>query len=150
MSFRTDLYELVDSVRSIAGPDVFDDTINQLTIRTRTWSGPRVGMGTSSDSDLVLPAYYPISLLESQRISSSAGLYEQGDILVDHITPSNGAGVGYTEEQLAPTVSSDNVEVLYLISGDSLGNGHPGEYRCVECRTYEAFSSQLVLRRTPV
>ena len=142
MSFRTDMLAVVDGFRKISGPDGFDIRVNQLTIRTRTWSGTRLTMGTASDSDLVLPARYPIRFLTEQEIYSAAGAYEAGDIIVDHITPFDGVSVGYTHDQLRPPVSADNVELLYIITGS-----HAGTYRCIDIRTYKAFTTQLVLRR---
>lgn len=142
MSLRTDLLKVVEAARTLSGP-AFADIREQLTIRTRTWSGVAIGDATPSDVDLVLPAHYPIRYLNSQEISSSAGVYEQGDILVDHITPSDGAGVGYTPSQLRPTVTSDRVELIYVVTGN-----HSGEYHCIELRTYKPFTFQLVLRRS--
>lgn len=141
MSFRTALLATVDSIRSIAGPTGFDIRVNQLSIRTRTWDGGRIGLGNSSDSDLVLPARYPIRYVSAQEIFSAAGEYEQGDVLVDHITPSDGT-IGYTQAQLRPQPTSDAVEILYILTGT-----HAGLYRCIDVRTYRAFTSQLVLRR---
>lgn len=116
---------------------------NALTIRKRTWTGGRVGMTDAgyTDEDLVLPARYPIRHLSQQELNSAAGSYEVGDILVDAITPSDGAGVGYTQEQLAPA-GTDALEIIYVITGE-----HPGEYALIECRTFRAFTYQLVLRR---
>ncbi len=142
MSFRTAILAQVDAIRAIAGPTGFDIRLNALTIRTRTWSGSRIADGTATDVDLVLPARYPIRYLSSQELFSSGGLYESGDILVDHITPSSGSGAGYTAAQLRPVVSTDNVEILYVIVGS-----HAGIYRLLDIRNYRAFTTQLVLRR---
>lgn len=98
-------------------------------------------MGTYTDSDLVLPARYKIKPITAGQVYSSGGQYEIGDILVDHLTPSNGAGTGYTVEQLAPTVTTDNVEIIYVITGE-----HPGEYARVEMRSYRPFTYQMILR----
>lgn len=143
MSFRTDLLSVVDAVRSLNGPDGLDLRTNQLTIRTRQWSGSYVREGSATDVDLVLNKFYPVRHIREAEVRGSAGLYQAGDILVDHVTPSDGAGVGYTRDQLVPTVTTQNVEVIYLISG-----AHPGEYSLVECRTFRPFTYQLVLRRT--
>jgi hypothetical protein len=142
MSFRTAWLAAIDNIRAIAGPTGFDIRVNQLTIRRRTWSGGRISLGSATDVDLVLPARYPIRYLNAQELNSPAGSYEIGDILVDHITPSDGAGAGYTQEQLTPTVTTNGVEIIYVITGT-----HAGEYTIVDCRTYRPFTSQLVLRR---
>lgn len=101
-----------------------------------------VGDGTYTDSDLVLPAHYPVRHLTGQEVYSAAGAYEVGDILVDHITPSDGAGTGYTLAQLKPVVTTNNIELIHLITGTD-----GGEYRCIEARHYRAFTIQLVLRK---
>lgn len=135
---------VADAFRSISGPSAFDIRRNQLTITTRTWTGPsgRVGDTSSSDSNLVLPAYYPIRFMTEQEVSQDAGRYEMGDVLVDHVTPSNGAGVGFTPLQLNPDVTADNVEVIYTITGPL-----NGDYSLVDGQFHRPFSYRLVLRR---
>lgn len=142
MSFRTEFLGVVDDLRSLAGPDAFDIRLNQLTIRVRTWSGEIVGEGTSSDDDLVIPQKYPIRFVTAQEIFSAGGMYEASDLFMDHITPSDGAGIGFSMDQLRPRVTTNNVEVIYILTGS-----HSGEYRCVEIRNYRPFTTQLVLRR---
>lgn len=149
MSFRTSLLASIDQIRSISGPTALDIRTNQLTIRKRTWSGSVLREGTSTDEDLVLPARYPIRLLKEAEVSSTGGTYEVGDISVNHITPSNGAGTGYTQAQLDPPVTEDNVEIRYIISSTHPGDGlgHAGEYILIDCQTYRPFSFKLILRR---
>lgn len=142
MSLRTSLLAVVESARSLSGPTFADIRVNQVTIRTRTWSGSILRDGTATDSDLVLPPHYPVRLITEQELNASGGQYEVGDILVDHVTPSNGAGVGYTPEDLRPVVTTDNVEIIYVITGP-----HAGEYGIIDLRTYRPFTYQLVLRR---
>jgi hypothetical protein len=142
MSLRTQLLPAVEAARKLTGPSFADVRVNQLTIRKRTWSGSRIALGDPTDEDLVLPPHYPIRYMTAQEIFSAGGLYETGDVLVDHITPSDGAGTGYTLEQLRPVVEANNVDVIYILTGT-----HAGEYRCIDVRTYRAFTSQLVLRR---
>lgn len=137
------MLSIIDAVRSVNGPNGLDLRTNQLTIRARTWSGSYIKEGSPTDVDLVLSKYYPIRHIREAEVLGSAGNYQTGDILVDHITPSNGDGVGYTREQLTPTVTTNNVEIVYILSGS-----HPGEYSLVECRTFRPFTYQLVLRRT--
>lgn len=142
MSLRTNLLKVIEHARALTGPTGFDIRINQLTIRTRTWSGSILRQGVATDSDLIIPAIYPIRLITEQELNSAGGQYEVGDILVDHITPTDGAGVGYTPTQLRPVVTSDNVEVIYVITGP-----HSGEYDLIDLRTYRPFTWQIVLRR---
>ncbi len=143
VSARTSLLAMIDAARSIAGPDGLDLRTNFLTIRTRTWSGSVIGDGTPTDSDLVLPKHYPVRYVTAAEIAVSGGQYEIGDIAVNHITPSNGAGVGFTPTQLKPLVTEDNVELIYLITG-----AHAGEYVIRTLETYRPFSYRLVLSRS--
>lgn len=143
LSFRLSLLAMLDAARSIAGPAGLDIRTNFLTIRTRTWSGSVLGQGTVTDSDLVLKQHYPIRYVTTAEIDQSGGQYEVGDIAVNHITPSNGVGVGYTPTQLKPVVTADNVELIYLITG-----AHEGEYAVKTLETYRPFSYRLVLSRS--
>lgn len=142
MSLRTDLLSVADEFRALSGPDFADIRINQVTVRTRTWTGARLGDGDPIDSDLVLPARYPVRYLTAQEIFTANGRYEAGDILVDHITPDDGNGVGWSADQLRPIVTVDNVEIIYVLVGS-----HAGDYRLLDIRNYRAFTTQLVLRR---
>lgn len=143
MGWLEDVRKLAEQARAHAYT-VAPVVTNQLTIRQRVWAGGRPGMVVEgfNDIDLVLPARYPVRHLTQQELNASAGRYEVGDILVDGISPSDGAGSGYTPEQLAPTITTDDVELIYVITGD-----HAGEYSLVEARTFRAFTYQLVLRR---
>jgi hypothetical protein len=142
MSFRTDLLATVAAVRAITGPDDFDVRTNQLTIRTRVWSQGLVRAGLPTDTDTVLPQHYPIRQVTTTEIAGSAGAYEMGDLLVDHITPSDGGSVGFTPRQLAPVINDNATEIIYVITGS-----HGGEYTKVELRSFRPFSYSLVLRR---
>lgn len=143
MSFRTALLATVAAARALSGPSGYDIRTNQVTVRTRTWDGEYIGDGDYTDEDLVLPAHYPVRYLTSGEVSSSGGNYRLDDILVNHITPSDGDTVGYTPEQLRPTVTDNNVEILYVVTGPLAG-----EYTLVEFRPHRPFTYQLVLRRT--
>lgn len=144
-AFRNNLLAIAEKARSIAGPLGLDIRTNRLVIRTRTWSGDVVHQGTPTDSDLVLPGHYPIRYVAAAEVASSGGTYEIGDISVNHITPSNGAGVGYTPTQLKPPITEDNVELIYLVIGE-----HGGEYVLRTLETYRPFSYRLVLSRSTV
>lgn len=145
VSFRTSLIGVVDSVRSITGPSGLDIRLNQLTITVRTWSGARCRQGTATDVSITLPKKFPIRELVSKEIAASGGEYQMGDIIVDHITPTNGAGVGYTPTQLKPIITDNNQERIYQIVGDQ--SAVAGEYALVELRSFRPFTWQLVLRR---
>lgn len=143
MSFRTSILAAVEAARSISGPSGLDIRTHQLTIRKRTWSGGAIDVGTPTDEDLVLPPHYPVRLVKASEVNSAAGNYEVGDVIVRHITPSDGAGTGYTPLQLKPRITAHGQEVIYVLTGP-----HGGEYGLVEIRTHRPFSYDLVLRRS--
>lgn len=138
---RPSLLRIAERARAFAS-NLTQIRTNQVTIRTRTWSGAKVRYGTSSDSDLVLPARYPVRDVSTMNTFTSGGFYELEDLLVDHITPFDGGSVGYTPEQLHPVVTTDNVEVIYILSGPDAGH-----YSCVSLITTRPFTYQLVLRK---
>lgn len=100
-----------------------------------------------SDSDLVLPQQYRIRQISQREIADSGGRYENGDVIVEHITPYDGVSVGFTVAQLKPRVTSDAVERIYIISSDDPAGGHTGEYDLRELRSWRALSFDLVLKR---
>ena len=140
MSFRTDALSIVDAARAIAGPNGLDVRTSKLAIVTRTWSGGRLGMGTSSDARLELAQIYKIKDVSSKEVAGSGGRYQQEDIRVGPITPAYSGG-GYTPAQLAPT-GANGKEILYELTGPN-----SGLYSLVECCTDSAFHYSLVLRR---
>lgn len=83
--------------------------------------------------------------LTASEVDSSGGAYTLEDLLVNHITPSNGAGVGYTDAQLNPPVPDNKTEIIYLVT-DADGN-LVGEYSLVTYRWPRPFTKQLILRR---
>lgn len=142
MSFRTALLAVADKFRAVSGPALFDIRTNQLTIRKRVWSGSYIADGVATDTDLVLPAQYPIRHVTGADVASSGGHYTLTDLLVNHITPYNGVGVGYTPTQLVPDITDDRTQLIYVITGPDAG-----EYDLVEAKFSRPFSYQLILRR---
>lgn len=110
----------------------------QVTIRTRTWSGARVGQGTTTDSDLVLPKQYPSRMISAREVASSGGRFRADDIVIDEIPKV------YTRAQLAPTGSA-SIQILYVVTGDD-----SGVYTLVSLDSVSdtLVHKQMVLRRT--
>lgn len=137
---RTRYFRLVENARKLT----LGLRPNQLTIRTRTWSGTYANDGTATDSDLVLPKHYKIRSIEGEEVLGSGGIYELHDLVVDGITPRDplDAAVGYLPSQLVPPCPTPNVEVIYIITGE-----HPGEYQRIALRSVRAFRHTLYLRR---
>lgn len=120
-------------------------TAAQVTVRVRTWTG-RVGDGTFTDSDLVLPKRYPVKELSTREIASSGGRYEMGDVRVTDITKSFTGG-GYTKAQLSPASewdsNEDSREELYILTGDISGT-----YKLKDLEGDDVVSWSMVLGRT--
>lgn len=144
MSFRTTMLDVADILRALTGPSTFDIRTTQITIRTRTYQGGhRSSQVAYSDSDLVLPQIYKVSKVKIAEVSASGGLYEISDLKVGPITP-RGDTLGWTESQLAPIVTNDGQEIIYVLTGDA---GHSGEYSRISFEREKPFSYYLVLRR---
>lgn len=144
MGFRKTFLPLAEQFRKISGPS-FADIRHQITIRRRVWSGTYIREGTATDTDLVLPAHYPIRHITAAEVSASGGAYTTEDLLVNHVTPSDGLTTGYTDAQLAPAVTDRKTEVFYVITNSD--GVLAGEYTLVELRWPRPFTKQLVLRR---
>lgn len=146
MTLRDDLLPIVDAVRAITGDLQLDQRPSKLTIRTRVWSGGRIGVGSSSDSELELPQHYKIREVSSREVAGSAGRLEIGDLQVvvtPQSTDGNGFTTGYTAEQLAPVFSAPGSEAIYIVSGQI-----NGEYSRIDLRRDRPYRFVLTLRRT--
>lgn len=142
---RDDFRELADEIRTISGPTVFDIRASQLVIRQRTWaSGFRGGDGGFTDVDLPITQIYHFRQLTTREIAGSGGRYEMGDLKIGPITPtfSSMTTGGFSEAQLKPTVGTNGVENIFLITGQ-----HAGEYDIIELQSTKAFSFFVVIRR---
>ncbi len=144
MSLRNSFIPLVDTLRGLLGPVGFDLTTYQVSIVTRTWSGTKLHAGTPTDETLVLPQQLPVLPIQMHEIAASSGDIRMGDILVDGITPTDGNGVGFSPTQLRPTITGNNQERVYQVTGP---DGVMAEYALVELRTYKPFTWSMVLRR---
>lgn len=129
----------VDAIRGVLHA-VRRDVIQQLglrptitTIRTRTWSGADVFLGSYTDSDLVIVPYPKVTITS------------QTDVDVGPIVPSFSGG-GYTPEQLNPIAylgtAQQSVEVIYRLDGPA----GVYEYTCFALETRRPFRYVLKLR----
>ena len=150
MGLRDELNAVADDVRALAGSADIDERPTTVTIRTRTWSGGRVRNGTSTDVDVVLTPTPKVRQITQREIYGAGGLYRDGDIRIGPITPaytaSSGSG-GYTVAQLAPVITTDGVELLYILAGQMTG-----EHKLVNLDNGKAHAWFLVVRldrRTP-
>jgi hypothetical protein len=146
MTLADNLKQRIDAIRGI--PGAFGIRPNSVSIVTRTWSGERVGSGTSTDSTpLVISPVPKVREVSTREVSTSGGRYEMGDLRVGPITPyyAGPPAGGYTTAQLAPAVAPDQrgIEVLYFVTGPNAG-----EYRRIDLHNDFALHYTLVLRRS--
>lgn len=126
MSLRDNLLKVISNGWAIAQSKGV--TQYTITIRTRTWSGGKVQLGTATDSNLAIT---PNPWVEEQ----SAGK----QLLLSGITPSDGT-IGYTPSQLNPSLSA-GVESYWVVTGP---NG-THNYQLTNIDTADAFEYKLVL-----
>jgi len=141
MTLRTSLLPVVDTLRALTGPSALDIRTAQLTIRRRVWSGGYIGEGTATDTDLVLPKQYKVDSASAKEIASSGGRFEDETLKFGPVTPDYGTG-GYTPAMLKPTVTTDDTEIIYVLTGQVAG-----EYALASLHTEKPFSYMLFLSR---
>lgn len=127
-----------------------------LTIRVRTWSGGRPGVGTPTDSDLTITPRPRVRAVSVREVQASGGRYTDGDLTADRINPyvAGPPAVGYTPTQLRPVASGPAQEVMYILTGDEgpfecslVGDYFTGEGRSFTPSLGGVFEYALVLRR---
>ena len=137
MSLVTDLRPVVNAGRQLAA-DLGLRT-RAVVIRTRTWSGGKMGSGTATDSDVTITPPPVVSEPPARLVGDAVGMYEAGDVIVTRIARDT-----YDEADLMPVVSA-GVEVLYLVSDPDTGVAR--QYRLVGAPVNKNFAWGLTLRR---
>jgi hypothetical protein len=152
VTFRTAMLAAAERLRSKAGPTGFDIRTSRLTVISRTWSGGRVGVPSTTpgvpayvDAVLDLSPFYRVRQVNTHEVASSGGRYETGDVLVGPITPSftrsDGTTGGYSEADLKPSPRR-GTETIYRLSG-----AHAGDYTLIELRSARTFSYKVIIGR---
>lgn len=141
MSFRDELLPLVDECRKVT--EDLGQRTTTLKVRTETWSGARVGLGTMTATEISFPGRYHIKQLSAgsvaQIVNASGGQFQPGQYVKLWVTPQF-AGGGYTKEQLVPG-GADNAEIVYLLTG-----GLGGRYNLVSTDFGRPYRYELTLR----
>lgn len=127
---------VADAARQIAIPI----RTTRITVRRRTWPA-QMGVGSPTLTDFVLPAYVKVVKATNKEVATSGGRITLEDVLAGPITP-NYPGGGVTIAQLAPTITDDLTEVVYVLSGAIVG-----EYTLLAMSTERPFRYMLTLRR---
>lgn len=119
MSFVDDLRRMADDVRGNV-PGALGLRPHTVTVRVRTWTGARAGLGTKTDVDTVITnagGYGPrVVQVSAKDVVASGGLYEAGDYRIGPISRDYTGG-GTTDAALNPATTSTAREVFFCITG---------------------------------
>ncbi len=116
-TFRESLLATVESIRGSI-PGQLDLRPRSVTVRVRTWSGARPGVGTFTDVDtLLLNAGYNVKVeqVATKDIVASGGKYQSGDYKIGRLTPTQ-----YALDASDPATTTTAREVFYIIRGPGL------------------------------
>lgn len=138
MSLRSDLVPVVDAGRQLAA----DLGLRQrtVTIRTRTWSGSRVGSGTATDSDLVLSPPPRVGEPPGRYRNDTVGQYETGDLLLTRVSRT-------LAESAMMDPGTANVERFFLVTNAADGDTTPRQYRMTGAPVLRSFGWEINLTR---
>jgi hypothetical protein len=152
MALRDALLPAVDAIRGI--PGLLGLRLFTVAVVSRTWTGPRPGVGTSTDlttglkTDLGL---YPVkvTMLTPNEVIASGGLYVSQDLRVGPITPpfSGSASDGDAITVFDPPATSTGFELFFRLTGP----GYPasgGWFKKVSQDVTKSFRYSFVLRKT--
>lgn len=146
MSFRQNVLAALASIRAIPGPTGLDLRVTSVTVRTRTWSGGRRGVGTPTDSDLVITPRPKVRKVTLRESNASGGKWGIDDVIVDGIQPQTPGGVGFTRAQIAPEETVDGIEIIYVLASED-SQGFNGNFRRKYAASDRPFRHTLVLER---
>ena len=137
MSLVTDLRPVVNAGRQLAAD--LGLRSSSVTIRTRVWSGSKLGSGTATDTDVVITPPPKCSEPPARLVGDTVGSYEAGDIIVTKIARDT-----YAEADLLPPVDA-GTEIIYLVT--DLEAGDTRQYRIVGAPSNLNFGWTILLRR---
>lgn len=143
-TLRTNLLPVINNGRKIV--DGLGFRTSDVSVVTRLWPSGTRGVPSETDyvDSTVTPLVNPrpkVRQITSREIASSGGMYEDGDLRVDKLTPKFAAG-GYLPEEIAPIAPDKGTEILYLVTGPLAG-----EYRRINSNLDRALGYSLTLRR---
>lgn len=130
MTLRDSLIPVVDNARQM----VADSGLRPytVTIRTRVWSGGKIGTGEATDSDLVISPAPKVERFPVRLIASSGGIYQEGDLQITKISAT------YSEEDLWLSATA-GTEVLWILNEET--------FRAVTQPERKNFQWKTVVRR---
>lgn len=153
MTVRDRFLVLADRLRKIPGK--FGIRRHSVSIRVRTWSGSRVGLGTKTDVTTAIKVgkdlYNPnVVEVDVRDVVASGGKYQAGDFKVGPISHEysyQAVTYGYSVGEVNPDTGASPKEVLYKLEG----NGFPSDGQwceLVEESSLTDFRIMLTLRPT--
>jgi hypothetical protein len=133
-TFRDAILPALDQLRAL--PGVFGIRRFTVTARSRVWTGARPGLGTKTDTDILITnalqtpqgtTQEPVRVryLTTREVIASGGLYRDRDLRVGPLTPSWLATLifpagGYADAQVDPLTSASPTEIFWKVTGPSL------------------------------
>lgn len=109
-TFRECMISMADKIRQKVLVDSTQKRVHRVYVRTRTWSGTRIGAGTATDSDLELVPRPKVRVPEPRATTAPPGQFEVGDLVVSKISAT------YSRQQLGDRDKPIplNVEVFWV------------------------------------
>jgi hypothetical protein len=145
VSFRQVVLAALANIRPILGPTGLDIRVTAVTVRTRTWTGGRRGLGSAVDVDLPIVPRPRVRKATLREVASSGGRISIDDVIVDHVQPAVN-GVGFTRAQIAPEPTTDGVEIIYVLVGED-NQGFNGNFYRKWATSDRPFRHTLILTR---
>lgn len=150
MTLSDNLKSILDRVRSI--PARLDLRPYTVTVRLRSWSGTRPGLGTKTDTDteLLVDGYAPhVRQLSQRDVIASGGLYSTQDFEVT-LTPSFTVGDvsgGVAVSSFEPSTTSHPQEIFFKLTGPGIPeNG--AWFKKVGQNISESVTLRITLKKT--
>jgi hypothetical protein len=118
------------AIRGVLGLNPFT-----VTVRVRTWTGARPGLGTKTDKTTTLTVGVPplgpqpctVREVTNQEIITSGGLYRARDLKIGPLTPSYMAGIlpagGWGDGTVDAPVQGSAAEVFWNVAGPGMPAG---------------------------
>jgi hypothetical protein len=115
---RSDVLPDLDEARALI--DELGLRRYSVTIRRRQWSGGKPGLGTATNTDLVLSPRPRVREISVREVAGSGGTFESGDFRIDKITPRYTAPTtgGYTPAMLVISPANAAQDVVIVLVGD--------------------------------
>jgi hypothetical protein len=126
-AFVPQVLQALDITRSVGG--ILGLRVFSVKVRRRVWTGARPGLGTKTDTDVVLTnqladgTLFPVRVrqVSRQEAIASGGAYTNRDLRVGPMTPvfaatAFGAAGGFDDTSIDPAPTGQSVEMIWIVS----------------------------------